>query len=93
MITTSNRARLAAAAGLAGLALLAPEAFAYSEAVTSACTGDYLTYCSDYDENSAKGQQCMRAVSAKLSQGCVNALVASGEVSKGPIARRSVTKR
>jgi hypothetical protein len=93
MITTSNRARLAAAAGIAGLALLAPKAFAYSEAVTSACTGDYLTYCSDYDENSAKGQQCMRAVSAKLSQGCVNALVASGEVSKSPIARRSVTKR
>jgi hypothetical protein len=93
MITTSKRTRLAAAAGLAGLGLLAPEAFAYSEAVTSACTGDYLTYCSDYDENSAKGQQCMRAVSAKLSQGCVNALVASGEVSKSPIARRSVTKR
>ena len=93
MIATSNRARLAAAAGIAGLALLAPEAFAYSEAVTSACTGDYLTYCSDYDENSAKGQQCMQAVSAKLSQGCVNALVASGEVSKSPIARRSVTKR
>ena len=93
MITTSNRVRLAAAAGLAGLALLAPEAFAYSEAITSACTGDYLTYCSDYDENSAKGQQCMRAVSARLSQGCVNALVASGEVSKSPIARRSVTKR
>jgi hypothetical protein len=93
MITTPNRATLAAAAGLAGLALLAPQAFAYSEAVTSACTGDYLTYCSTYDENSAKGEQCMRAVGAKLSQGCVNALVASGEVSKSPVARRSVTKR
>ena len=93
MITTSNRATLATAAGLAGLALLAPQAFAYSEAVTSACTGDYLTYCSAYDENSAKGQQCMRAVGAKLSQGCVNALVASGEVSKSAVASRSVTKR
>jgi hypothetical protein len=93
MITTPNRATLAAAAGLAGLALLAPQAFAYSEAVTSACTGDYLTYCSTYDENSAKGEQCMRAVGAKLSQGCVNALVASGEVSKSPVTRRSVTKR
>ena len=65
MITTSKRATLAAAAGLAGVALLAPRAFAYSEAVTSACTGDYLTYCSAYDENSAKGAQCMRAVAAK----------------------------
>ena len=65
MITISKRATLAAAAGLAGVALLAPRAFAYSEAVTSACTGDYLTYCSAYDENSAKGAQCMRAAAAE----------------------------
>jgi hypothetical protein len=88
MITTSKKATLAAAGGLVGL-LLATQAFAYSEAVISACTDDYLTYCSAYDENSAQGERCMRAVGAKLSQGCVNALVASGEVSKS--ARR--TKR
>ena len=35
----------------------------------------------------------MRTVGAKLSQSCVNALVASGEVSKSAVARRSVTKR
>ena len=93
MITTSKQATLAAAGGLVGLALLATQAFAYSDAVTSACTGDYLTYCSSYDENSAKGEQCMRTVGAKLSQGCVNALVASGEVSKSAVARRSATKR
>ena len=33
----------------------------------------------------------MRAVGAKLSQGCINALVASGEVSKTAAERR--TKR
>jgi len=93
MITISKRATLAAAAGLAGVALLAPRAFAYSEAVTSACTGDYLTYCSAYDENSAKGAQCMRAAAARLSQGCVNALVASGEASKNEVTRRSTAKR
>ena len=93
MIPTSKRATLAAAACLASLAPLATSAFAYSEAVTSACTGDYLTYCSSYDEDSAKGQQCMRAAGAKLSQGCVNALVASGEVSKSAVASRSATKR
>ena len=88
MITTSKKATLAAAGGLVGL-LLATQAFAYSEAVINACTDDYLTYCSAYDENSAQGERCMRAVGAKLSQGCVNALVASGEVSKSASARRA----
>ena len=93
MITISKQATLAAAAGIASVALFATQALAYSEAVTSACTGDYLTYCSAYDENTAKGAQCMRAVGAKLSQGCINALVASGEVSKSEVARRSASKR
>jgi hypothetical protein len=31
----------------------------------------------------------MRSVGIKLSQGCINALVASGEVSKSEVARRS----
>jgi hypothetical protein len=90
MITTLKKATLATAGGLAGL-LLATQAFADSEAVINACTDDYLTYCSAYDENSAQGERCMRAVGAKLSQGCVNALVASGEVSKPAAGRR--TKR
>jgi hypothetical protein len=88
MNTTLKQATLAAAAGLVGLVLLATQAFAYSEAVISACTDDYLTYCSAYDENSAPGERCMRAVGAKLSQGCINALVASGEVSKSAAVRR-----
>jgi hypothetical protein len=90
MITTSKKATLATAGGLVGL-LLATQAFAYSDAVINACTGDYLTYCSAYDENSAQGERCMRAVGARLSQGCINALVASGEVSKSSAGRR--TKR
>jgi hypothetical protein len=88
-----KQATLAVAAGIAGVALFATHALAYSEAVTSACTGDYLTYCSSYDENSVKGRQCMRAVGTKLSQGCINALVASGEASKNEAARRAVSKR
>jgi hypothetical protein len=88
MITTLKQATLAAAAGLVGLVLLATQAFAYSEAVITACTDDYLTYCSAYDENSTQGERCMRAVGAKLSQGCINALVASGEVSKSAVVRR-----
>jgi hypothetical protein len=93
MISTSTRITLAAAAGVAALALLASQASAYSDAVTSACTGDYLAHCSDYDENSAKGRQCMRAIGANLSQGCINALAGAGEVSKGQVARGSAKKR
>ena len=52
-----------------------------------------MAYCSAYDENSAKGRQCMRAIGAKLSQGCVNALVAAGEVSKGEATGGSAKKR
>ena len=83
------RMTLAIAAGAAGLVLLADQSFAYSDDVISACTGDYMAYCGAYDEDSAKGRQCMRAASSKLSQGCVNALVASGETSKTQVARRS----
>jgi hypothetical protein len=91
MITTSKQISLAAAGTLVGLVLLAAPAFAYSDAVINACTDDYLAHCSAYDENSAQGERCMRAVGGKLSQSCVNALVASGEVSKGEVKRR--TKR
>jgi hypothetical protein len=90
MIAISVRIALAAAVTTA---LLSTLAFAYSDAVTTACTGDYLAYCSAYDEDSAKGRQCMRAVGTKLSQGCVNALVAAGEVSKGEAGRGSPKKR
>ena len=93
MISASTRITLGAVAGAAALALLATQTFAYSDAVESACTGDYLAYCSAYDENSAKGRQCMRAAGAKLSQGCVGALIAAGEVSKGEAARGSAKKR
>jgi len=90
MIIKSVRIALAVAVTTA---LLGTQAFAYSDAVTSACTGDYLAYCGDYDENSAKGRQCMRSIGSKLSQGCINALVAAGEVSKAEAARGSTKKR
>jgi hypothetical protein len=33
----------------------------------------------------------MRAVGHRLSKGCISALVAAGEVSKGEVARRSAS--
>ena len=87
MITTLKQRTLAGAGALAGLVLLASPAFAYSQAVINACTGDYLAYCSAYDENSARGARCMRAAAAKLSQGCADALVGAGEISKAEAKR------
>lgn len=87
-VTTQRyRHALAAAAGLAALALPAAQAFAFSDGVMNACADDYLSYCSTYDLDSPKVRQCMRSAGAKLSQTCVNALVASGEVSKKEAAR------
>jgi hypothetical protein len=83
---TSKQITLAAAGGLVSL-LLATQAFAYSAAVINACTGDYLAYCSAYDENSARGARCMRSAAAKLSQGCADALVGAGEISKAEAKR------
>jgi hypothetical protein len=87
MNTTTKHITLAAAGGLVGLVLLASQAFAYSQAVINACTGDYLAYCSAYDENSAKGARCMRAAAAKLTQGCADSLVGAGEISKAEAKR------
>jgi hypothetical protein len=64
-VTTQRyRHALAAAAGLAALAL--PAAFAFSDGVMNACADDYLSYCSTYDLDSPKVRQCMRSAGAKL---------------------------
>ncbi len=59
----------------------------------NACAGDYLNNCSKYQPESAQTRKCMRAVGARLSKGCINALVAAGEISKAEIARRSASSR
>ena len=60
--------------------------------VRSACTGDYLTYCSQHDPDGPGTRRCMRANGPRLSQACLNALVAAGEVSKREVSRRSASK-
>ena len=98
MIVTSKRIKsqtwicALAAAGLAGAAF-SSEAAAYSDRVLNACEGDYLSYCSSYDVESPKLRGCMRAAANKLSQTCVNALVAAGEVSKKEAAQQSADER
>ena len=70
------------AAALVVTLLSSPQAYAASAAVERACSGDYFAYCSKHDPDSAGARRCMRSNGARLSQGCINALVAAGEVSK-----------
>jgi hypothetical protein len=66
---------------------------AVSPQVRAACANDYLSNCSRFKPESAETRRCMRAVGHRLSKGCIQALVAAGEVSKSEIARRSASAR
>jgi hypothetical protein len=72
---------------------LATDAGAVNGAVRTACQADYFAYCSQHDPDGAEVRQCMRANGRRLSRGCLDALIAAGEVSKTEIARRSKTGR
>jgi hypothetical protein len=78
--------------GLGSLILLATDVGAVDGRVSSACASDYLAYCSQHDPDGQGTRRCMRANGLKLSQACVNALVAAGEVSKREVARRAASK-
>lgn len=68
--------------------LLASEAGAVSLTVKLACANDYYAYCSQHVPGSVGVRQCMRAHGSQLSQRCVGALIAAGEVSKVEVDRR-----
>ena len=88
---TRFRTILAAALTL-GTAFASTQAGAVSLAVKMACASDYYAHCSQFAPESAATRQCMRAVGAGLSKGCINALVAAGEVSKSVVERRIASK-
>lgn len=86
--------RLAAAAAAVSAAVLgAGGAVANSLAVQLACANDYYAYCSRHNPDSAATRSCMRANGNRLSQRCINALVAAGEVSKAQVARKAASGR
>ncbi len=84
---TTIRNILAVAAALGSLAA-ATEASATSLAVKMACAQDYYAHCSQHQPDSPGVRKCMRSVGKNLSQGCISALVAAGEVSKSVIEKR-----
>jgi hypothetical protein len=89
-----NAARTVLSSGLAlaATSVLASNAFAVSLRVQIACAGDYYAHCSAYSPDSPQVRSCMRAIGTRLSKGCVNALVASGEVSSAEVKRHSSTR-
>lgn len=89
MTAATSTLRSALAAAIAVLAVAAPQqAAAVSLGVKLACASDYYSYCSQHAVGSPGVRQCMRANGLKLSNRCVNALVAAGEVSKSEVQRR-----
>jgi len=66
---------------------------AASLAVELACASDYYSYCSKYDPDGPETRACMRRNGHKLSQRCLHALIAAGEVSKDEVERRSASER
>lgn len=79
--------------GLGTLFLSITGADAVDSRVRSACTSDYFAYCSQHDPDGSGVRRCMRTNGRKLSQSCLNALVAAGEVSRKEVARRSTATR
>lgn len=52
------------------------------------CASDYYAYCSQHSPGSPEVRKCMRAAGPKLSKGCIDALIADGEVSKAEVDRQ-----
>jgi hypothetical protein len=92
-ISTLLAARAAVTVAVAlGTLAFSHNAGAVSLSVKMACAQDYYSHCSQHDPDSPGVRKCMRAVGRNLSQGCLNALVAAGEVSKSKVQRQVAAK-
>ena len=60
----------------------------YSDAVQRACADDYKQHCREYGIESEALRLCMDRAGQKLTQTCVDALVADGEISKQQVEAR-----
>ena len=89
---TKIRATLAAALTLTVLATSSTSASALSLGVKMACASDYYAHCSQYAVGSPGVRQCMRAVGTGLSRGCIDALIAAGEVPRSVVEKQVAEK-
>ena len=74
--------------GLLAYSAVAAEADSYSKAVQQSCASDYKKYCGEYGLKSTGLRGCMDRNGNSLSKTCVQALVASGQVSQAEVDRR-----
>jgi hypothetical protein len=65
----------------------------YSKAVQKACANDYKRHCGEYGIETEALRLCMNRAGQRLTKRCVDALVASGEVSKQEVERRKRSGR
>jgi hypothetical protein len=88
--TTAKKTTLARAAFIAVVmsGILTTQAGAVSLGVKLACASDYYSYCSQHSPGTAGVRQCMRSHGPQLSNRCVSALIAAGEVSKSEVDRK-----
>ena len=74
--------------GLLAYSAVPAEADSYSKAVQQSCASDYKKYCGEYGLESTGLRGCMDRNGNSLSKTCVQALVASGQVSQAEVDRR-----
>lgn len=84
---------LASAMIIVLLAATAGTASALSFSTKLACRADYRSFCSAHKVGSHELRQCMNTNGPRLSQKCVNALVAEGEISVEEVDRRAAGMR
>ena len=71
----------------------AAKTYQYSQRVQQACANDYHAHCGEYGIETSALRLCMNKAGRQLSHGCVNALVADGQVSRAEVERRKRTGR
>lgn len=78
---------------LATVFIVTTQAAAVDGHVEAACNDDYFAYCSQHDPDGAGVRHCMRANGSKLSDTCVEALMAAGELTTVEQTKYKQSKR
>jgi hypothetical protein len=54
----------------------------YSQAVQNACASDYKQHCAEYGIETDALRVCMKRAGPQLTKGCIDSLVAAGEITR-----------
>jgi hypothetical protein len=64
-----------------------PSTAQYSREVKQACKGEYKRYCGEYAPQDPGLRECMHKVGCRLAKGCLNALIAAGEIRRERVSK------